>query len=169
MTPQRRLWQIPVMWLVVGLPLASVIAGVSLVVIAIRAGGADTVTDQVDRVGQIQTADLGPDDNARQLGLSAVLRLHDGAIDVLPVNGRFDRDQPLQLLLIHPTQAARDQAMQLQPTVSGWRADWPAQNAHDWKLELASADGRWRLRGRLPRQQLAAHLGSSPDEAAPPQ
>ena len=29
---------------------------------------------------------------------------------------------------------------------------------HDWKLELAPQDGRWRLQGRLPRGQLSARL-----------
>src|SRR5690606_22598170 len=46
----------------------SVVAGVGLVVVATRSGGADVVRDDVRRVSQIQTADLGPDAQARKLG-----------------------------------------------------------------------------------------------------
>ena len=42
--PRRSGWSNPVMWLVVGLPLLSIVAGVGLVVIATRAGGGDTVS-----------------------------------------------------------------------------------------------------------------------------
>jgi len=33
-----------------------------------------------------------------------------------------------------------------------------ASAVHDWKLQLSDADERWRLRGRLPKGQQAAHL-----------
>ena len=65
----RSHWRNPVMWLVVGLPLLSIVAGVGLVVTAVRTGGADPVNDPVRRVAQIQTTDLGPDAAAKRLGL----------------------------------------------------------------------------------------------------
>lgn len=52
-------WRVPVFWLVIGLPVLSIVAGVGLVVVAARSGGADVVSDPVQRVSQIQTADLG--------------------------------------------------------------------------------------------------------------
>jgi len=101
-------WRTPVFWLVVGLPLLAIVAGVGLVVIAVRSGGADAVSDPVRRVSQIQTADLGPDAAAKKLGLSAVLRVEDGIVEVLPATGKFDRAAPLRLHLEHPTTQARD-------------------------------------------------------------
>ena len=88
-------WRNPVMWLVVGLPLLSIVAGVGLVVVATRAGGDDTVNDAVRRVSQIQTTDLGPDEAARKLGLSAVLRVENGIVEVLPATGAFARGEAL--------------------------------------------------------------------------
>ena len=49
MTDRKSFWREPMVWLVFGLPLASIVAGVTLVVIAVRSGGADTVSDQVQR------------------------------------------------------------------------------------------------------------------------
>ena len=88
-------WKTPAMWLVIGLPLASIVAGVSLLVIAVRSGGADAVPDDVQRMSQIQTTDLGPDAQARALGLSAVVRMADGVVEVIPVTGQFHRQSPL--------------------------------------------------------------------------
>ena len=96
----------PVLWLVVGLPLLSIVAGVGLVVIASSAGGSDAVSDPVRRVSQIQTTDLAPDQAALKLGLSAVLRVEDGIVEVLPATGQFRQDAPLRLTLEHPTRRA---------------------------------------------------------------
>ncbi len=156
--PHRSNWSNPVMWLVVGLPLLSIVAGVGLVVIATRAGGADTVSDPVRRVSQIQTTDLGPDEAAGKLGLSAVLRVEDGIVEVLPATGEFARTGPLQLLLEHPTRQADDLRLQLAPEGPGWRLRQAVDPGHDWVVQLRADDGSWRLHGRLPKQQHAARL-----------
>jgi hypothetical protein len=159
MNQQRKWWREPMLWLVAGLPLSSIVAGVGLVVVAVTSGGADTVTDRVQRVAQIQTADLGPDQYAATRKLGAVLRVQDGVVEVLPVTGAFARGQPLSLRLTHPARAAADLQLQLVPTATGWRLDSELDGSHDWVVELTPADNRWRLRGRLPRAQHAAHLG----------
>ena len=96
---KRPFWKEPMMWVVLGIPLASIVAGVGLVVVSVRSGSADAVMDKVDRVSQIQTTDLGPDQAARKLGLSAGVRVEDGIVEVLPATGAFARTQELQLLL----------------------------------------------------------------------
>jgi hypothetical protein len=159
--PRQSPWRIPAFWLVVGLPLLSIVAGVGLVVIAVRSGGADTVSDPVRRVAQIQTTDLGPDANAKKLGLSAVLRVEDGIVEVLPATGTFARTQPLQLVLAHPARQAEDLRLELAPQGPGWRSERAVDPAHDWVVQLRAADGSWRLHGRLPRQQHAARLAPS--------
>ena len=151
-------WRIPVFWLVIGLPVLSIVAGVGLVVVAARSGGADVVSDPVQRVSQIQTADLGMDETAQQLGLSVVLRVEDGIVEVLPATGQFDKGQPLQLMFEHPTREADDLTLELPPHAPGWRIAHAIDSNHDWLVQLRAADGRWRLRGRLPREQHAARL-----------
>ena len=154
-------WKTPLMWLVIGLPLASVVAGIALVVIASRSGGTDVVRDQVRRVSQIQTADIGPDARARSLGLSAVLRAGDDVLEVIPATGEFARTAPLRLLLQHPSREAEDVELELVPRDTGWRAGHTLDTGHDWVVQLAPSDGAWRLHGRLPRAQQAARLAPS--------
>ena len=168
-TPHKHpsLWRNPVMWLVVGLPLLSIVAGVGLVVIAVRTGGADVVSDPVRRVSQIQTADLGPDARANRLGLSVVLRVEDGIVEVLPATGRFDSGAPLRLDLEHPTRQAADLQLELQPHGPGWRAEQAVDPGHDWIARLRADDGSWRLQGRVTKQKHATRqapaLGGSED------
>lgn len=161
MTDKKSIWRMPVMWLVVGLPLASIIAGVGLVITAVNTGGADSVTDKVDRMSQIQTTDLGPDSQAQALKLSAILRIDAGVVEVLPVTGEFKRNVPLRLSLEHPLQAQEDRVLELQPSVRGWQVQADIDDAHDWRLQLTPADTHWRLKGRLPKQQHATRLAPS--------
>ena len=146
-------------WLIVALPLTAVIAGIWLLVVATRSGGSDAVADPVQRTAQIQVSDLGPDERARQLQLSAVVRIGKAGIEVLPVTGDFDRSAPLRIALRHPALASADRELVLQPTELGWRGAIAFDPSHDWNLQVTAGDGRWRLRGRLPKGQLAAHLG----------
>lgn len=150
-------WRNPVMWLVAGLPAASVVAGIALVVIA-NLDGSDAVPDPVRRTAQIQQVDLGPDAVAQRAGLSAIVRSEDGVLEVLPVTGGFDRAKPLRAVLLHPARAAADRSLTLMPGPTGWRTTATVDPGHDWNVRLESADGRWRLLGRLPKGQHAAHL-----------
>ena len=161
MTEKKSIWRMPVMWLVVGLPLASIIAGVGLVITAVNTGGADSVTDKVDRMSQIQTTDLGPDNQAQVLKLSAILRVDGGMVEVLPVTGEFKRNAPLRLSLEHPLQAQEDRVLELKPSVHGWQVEADIDETHDWRLQLTPADTQWRLKGRLPKQQHATRLAPS--------
>lgn len=151
-------WRQPVMWLVAALPASAVVASIILITLAVRSGGEDASRDPVRRTAQIQQADLGPDLQARQLGLSAVIRFEDVLIEVLPVTGDFDRDSPLQLQLGHPTRAEADVLLQLLPEGEGWRTRGSHLADHDWRVQVAASDGRWRIVGRLPVGQRAARL-----------
>ncbi|WP_442682137.1 FixH family protein [Stenotrophomonas sp. JC08] len=154
-------WRIPVFWLVIGLPLLSIVAGVGLVIISVRSGGSDAVSDPVRRVSQIQTANLGPDEAARKRGLSVVLRVEDGIVEVLPATGDFAKGSALQLVLEHPTRQAADVSLELVPEGAGWRTEHTLDHEHDWLVQLRDADGQWRLHGRLPREQHATRLSPS--------
>jgi hypothetical protein len=149
----------PMVWLVIALPLAAVIASVWLVILSSRGGSIDSVADEVQRTGQIQTTDLGPDERAAQLKLGAVLQSEEGALRVFPVGEGFRRDEPLRLQLLHPYSEDADQVIVLEPDKLGWHAAHALDAGHDWNLQLGDEAGSWRLRGRLPRGQHAAHLG----------
>lgn len=154
---KRPFWREPMMWLVLGLPAASVVAGVILVSLAAR-DSSDSVGDVVTRTAQIQVSDLSPDARARDLRLSAIVRVDEGFLEVLPVTGEFQRQQPLRLVLRHPTLAASDLELRADPSDNGWRAETGLALDHDWKLELMPEGMAWRLQGRLPAGQRAAHV-----------
>lgn len=154
---KRPFWREPMMWLVIGLPLASVIAGFILLGLASR-DASDAVGDVVQRTARMQVADLGPDARARDLRLSAIIRIDEGYVEVLPVTGEFGRDQPLRVVLRHPALAASDIELRAMPSDNGWRADADVALDNDWKLELMPEGQAWRLQGRMPKGQRAAHV-----------
>lgn len=149
----------PMVWLVIALPLAAVVASIWLVVLSSRGGSIDSVADEVQRTGQIQTTDLGPDERASQLKLGAVLQSEEGMLRVFPAGGEFRRGENLRLTLLHPYSKDEDQVLTLVPDKLGWHAEHAPDPGHDWNLQLGDEAGSWRLRGRLPRGQHAAHLG----------
>ncbi len=163
-------WRQPIVWLVVALVAAAVAGGVVMVRVAGSGDPVDAVPDQVQRTGQAQQAELGPDARAAELKLSAVLRVDtkQGIVELIPVTGDFDHAAPLRLALHHPLRAAEDRSVELAPAGSGWRATFELDRSHDWNLQLAAADGSWRLRGRLPRGQQAAHLRPALAQAQSP-
>ena len=165
----------PMVWLLIALPLAAVIASIWLVVLSMRGGSIDSVADEVQRTGQIQTTDLGPDARAAELKLSAVLQSEGGMLRVFPASGEFRLGEPLQLRLLHPHEQDGDASLTLAPDDLGWHVEFIADPGHDWNLQLSDGfidgdvagdsktDGSWRLRGRLPQGQHAAHLGPALD------
>jgi hypothetical protein len=116
------------------------------------------VGDDVQRISQIQQADLSPDLVARELGLSLHLRLGEALLELRPVSGELPADASLVLGFAHPTQAEGDLAVLLQPVDGLWRAEARIDVTHDWNLQLSPQDGSWRLSGRLPRGGQSALL-----------
>ena len=152
-------WRQPMTWLVVGLPAVTVVALVSLVIMAAGPGSTDSLDTSVKRTAQMQTVDLGPDETAAQLRLAALLRVDRDSLEVLPLHAGFDTGKPLRLAMRHPVRAERDRQFLLQPSAGGWRVPAPTLELdHDWTLQLAPEGGAWRLQGRLTRQQHAARL-----------
>lgn len=160
---KRPAWREPMVWLVVGVPLAAVIGGLWLVAVAIRSGGGDSTRDDVRRTGQIQVADLGPDARASELRLRAVMQVFGEQVRVFPVSGEWQRSESLALTLVHPQREADDRTIVLAPDDNGWHADAMLEAGHDWIVHLGDARGSWRIRGRLPGGQQAVHLGPSLD------
>ncbi|TZF90522.1 FixH family protein [Cognatilysobacter lacus] len=156
-TAARSQWSNPVMWLVVGLPLVSMVFGIGLVVIADRDAD-DAIVDKVDRTGQMQVANLDADSRAKQLRLGAVMRFTGDAVQVIPVQGAFDRHAPLRLSLLHPAHSAADRVVIVQPDALGWHAASTVDARQEWNVRLEPMDAHWRISGRLPRGQHAVAL-----------
>jgi uncharacterized protein len=151
-------WREPMMWLVAGIPLVTVMAGIGLLVKLSGGPSDDVARDDVQRILQAQVADLGPDEAALQLGLTMLLSLGDDILELRAISGRAPGPGALRLVLVHPLDASQDRELLLQPAGDAWRADGTWDMAHDWNLELTSLDGSWRLTGRLPRDARSARL-----------
>jgi hypothetical protein len=159
---KRPAWREPMVWLVIAIPVAAIAATIAMLVVASRSSGNnDSVDDAVRRTAQIQIADIGPDAMARQMRLSAIVRADirgTGAVEVIPVQGGFDRSATLALTLQHPSQAGLDRSFALGPTATGWRAEGALDLSHDWNIQVTPPDRRWRLQGRWTARQRAAYL-----------
>jgi len=141
----------PMVWLMLALPAAAVVAGLSTVVIALRASGDDAVPESVRRTAQMQVADLAADQQAAQRRLRAQLRItrSTGAVQV-SVTGDTVLDDRLELQLIHPTDGARDAQATLVRSGEVWLGRIDAPLDRSWALALAAENDAWRLQGRLP-------------------
>jgi uncharacterized protein len=156
---KRSAWREPMVWLIAAIPLAAVVATVVLLVTASRSSGTDdSVADNVRRTAQVQDTDLDPDARAQQLKLSAIVRIGKNVIEVLPVNGEFDRNAPLMLSLQHPSRSELDRTLELAPASTGWRSDAKLELDHDWNVQLVPAGQAWRLQGRWTARQQATYL-----------
>ncbi|PJK04785.1 nitrogen fixation protein FixH [Lysobacteraceae bacterium NML95-0200] len=152
----------PMLWLVVGLPLVVVIASFITLYLAITSGDVAESRDEVQRLGRVlQETDLGPDEQAKALGLTALVRERDGKVEVVPMAGRWQRQNPLRLLAEHPIDSSQDRTLEMTPQPGGsWlsSSDFENERQNDWKFALSDIDGSWRLRGRMPKDQLSAVL-----------
>jgi hypothetical protein len=163
MNPQptvRPAWREPMVWLVAGLPAFGVIAGLLIVVAAVRAGGADALSTQVRRTGQIQQENLAPDLAAARAGLVAELHVEaaQGQLHVVLAGREAVVADQLQLRLIHGSQAVQDREITLQRRGTQWVGQTAPAGGNAWTLRLQPPDGSWRLGGRLPAGAAAAHL-----------
>jgi len=141
----RQFWP----WVLIGLPMSAVIAGIITVIIA--ASGRDSlVVGDYYKQGKAINLQREAGQRAAALGLDALLRF-DGAgrgLQLL-VTGEQMPDT-LRLQLLHPTHADRDRDLQLRRGDGGYRAELavPLQKAR-WYLRLEPTDASWRLSGEL--------------------
>jgi hypothetical protein len=140
----------PLLALVIGLPLAAVIAG--FVTLALAAGGAkDRAYGGVRRVAQTQTRDLSADHAAAQLGLQAVATIGADGTVALRFYAGVPQASALRLELRHGTDPRRDRMTtlaRLDDTAFVGSLSRPRATGA-YNVELSPAHGGWRLVGRL--------------------
>ena len=155
--PHRHPLREPMLWLVIGLPLAAVVAGLLTLAIAIRAGGSDVIPEEVRRTAQIQVRDLGADEAAQAAHLGFLLEQDRDGLRLRRLTGA-PAAVPLLLRLRHPTDATQDRTLTLQPQGDDWRVAGRVPVDHDWRVELAPAGEAWRVVGRWPAGAVTVHL-----------
>lgn len=141
----------PMLALVIGIPLATVAAGIATLVIAARGPG-DAMDHGVRRVAQAQTVDLAPDREAARLGLGATASIDAaGAIELRFKTAAPSAAQALVLTLQHSSDPESDRIVTLSRQDSARYAGrlTAARAPGAYNAMLGPAGGSWRLVGRL--------------------
>jgi len=156
---RSRWYREPMMWLVVGIPAVLVAASLVLVAISVRVGADEALPVDVRRTAQIQQEDLRADRAAIDLGLRGTLAIdaRTGAVEVrlapLP-----DSTATLALTLIHPSRAAQDRRLTLTRSGDRFLGRVPLPLPAAWTVQVAAADGAWRVAGRFESGRIEAPL-----------
>lgn len=149
MTVAIRPWyREPMVWLMLAIPLATVVAGLVTLSLAMQDGATDVAPQRVVRTAQAQVSDLGPDVAAANRNLQGQLSITaDGTGIALLLPGVTADEGPLRLDLVHPIRAREDRHILLDWRDGQWQAQdaWPAGR---WRLSLVDRQSRWRLAGQ---------------------
>lgn len=166
----RRWFREPMVWLLVALPLASVVATVLLIRVAGGGAPLDSAPEAVQRSAQVQQRDLTPDRRAAERGLATTARVH--ALDTglaLAIDARALPPGPYDVQLVHPGDSRGDVRATVTADVGGHLVLAAFDPAIAWRLRLSPTGGDWRLVGRWDpaRPDAAVVLRPALDDGAP--
>lgn len=162
-TDAERHWhREPLVWLVIAIPLLTVFAGITTVVVANYR--ADTVVvDDFRKEGLAINQDPRRDEAAQRLGVAAEVTAVDTALHVVLAPGRAAPPAKLVVLLSHATRAELDRMLTLERGADGeYRAVTPPLPAGHWHLEITPADREWRLTGDFRDRATSLALRATP-------
>lgn len=115
------------------------------------------VTDDYYKEGKYINMQIERDEAAAQRRIQAqVLFNHDGTAAKIFISGDFDKNVPMQLLLLHPAKKAYDQTVPLKASnapPSGDKTEYTAAfnalpPAVHWYLRLEDTQGKWRVESK---------------------
>lgn len=143
----RKAWQEPMVWLMAGIPLATIVAGIATLIIALRSGPMDGVPASVQRVSQIQTLDSAADLAATRLDYHGYLLVERGAGGwqvALKTAPPSLAQAPAQVVFVHPNRARQDVRVAL---IDGRAVMMQAPAFVPSQVVVTDDAGTWRLVG----------------------
>jgi len=149
MTETRKAWQEPMVWLMVGIPALTVVAGIATLIIALQSGPMDMVPASVQRVSQAQTLDGAEDRTATEGNYRAFLiidrqtRPWTISVKPFPVSLAGGDMRPV---FLHTTRAERDIAVLLPAKADSTAMPKPL-DFKPQQVMLRDAGKAWRLVG----------------------
>jgi uncharacterized protein len=159
MNTTRSTWREPMVWMLVGLPLASVAIGFALLFAAVKPSGGDADTvEHTTQVGKLLVAarDRAAPEAMDTRGL--VVRVRGDMIEAVPVDGGFPRGGRLMLTLTSADGTAPVQHIELSPSELGWRGVGALAGRADRVVQLRPEDASWNLQGRWSASAAAVRL-----------
>jgi hypothetical protein len=153
----RSAWREPMVWMLVGLPLASVAIGFALLFAAVHPGREDMETvGRVTKVGKLLVSAEAAPSSAEVSTEGVVLRTKGDMVEVLPMDGDFPRGGKLTLTL--SDSSGEQRTVHLSPSELGWRGVGSLDRDRDWTVRLASDSGAWLMHGRWAPQARSIRL-----------
>jgi len=153
MTKTRSTWREPMVWMLVGLPVASVAIGFALLFAAVHPGQEDAETvGRVTKVGKLLVAAEDREPAAQITTRGLVLRRKGDMVEAVPMDGNFPRGGKLRLTLTSVDAAKEGRVIQLSPSELGWRGVGVLDGGHDWSVELQPDNAAWSLHGQWTAQ-----------------
>ncbi len=150
MTEHRNWYREPMVWLIIALPLTSIVLGITLYVIADRTYDG-LVQDDYYKKGKEINLTLARDQAAAQAGLQGMLQLNSATQQVqVTLIATNPASLPAQTTLrwLHATRSGFDRTQVLAREASGsYRTDFPELAPGHWYVQLEAQD--WRLMGSL--------------------
>ena len=137
----------PVLWLVIGLPTAAVVASFATLIVSTRASD-QPLPQRYHWEGAAYDNDQARVAMARRVGVTAQLQFiaAQGECRVVLTGAAPDT---LRVELAHPTERSQDRHLLMKRDATGYRATCePLPMAH-WWVEMADDSAGWLLRGRL--------------------
>jgi uncharacterized protein len=143
----RAWYREPFLWLVLGIPLLTVVAGLTTVVIA-NVGADPVVADEFRNDGLAINRDPARDRAAAAAGAVASIDADGSWLTVRLALARGDAPAQLVVLLSHAARADFDRMLRLERRADGgYEAPLAALPAGHWFVEVAPPDRAWRLTG----------------------
>ncbi len=147
-------------WVLLGLPLTAVVAGIVTLIIAIK-NQDGLVAEDYYKQGLAINRVLERESRAHQLGLTANLMFSGDRLRIrLQGSGEFP-DQ-LQVHFVHPTRAGEDREIGLPGVAAGWyEGNLPRLASGHWRIQVEDAKSTWRLTGNWTTDQSTLLISSA--------
>jgi uncharacterized protein len=134
------------MWLIVGIPALTVVAGFVTWWIAAQRADSNVAEDYYKR-GLAINRSLEREARALDAGMTATISLRDGNDLRVSLDGTVPLPEAITVLLTHPVRAERDVRLQLDRQPDGaYRIRSPLVEPGHWSVAIESQD--WRLASR---------------------
>jgi hypothetical protein len=133
-------------WFLIGVPLATVIAGIATLVIAIRSPNA-LVVDDYYKAGLAINQEKERLNTAKNRNIEGLLRADHREVSFLFTDEDTERPGSLTLSVIHATRADLDRSYSLEPAgADRYRASWEPLTGGNWYFRLEPESGEWEIR-----------------------
>ncbi len=131
-------------WILMGLPLTVVVAGIVTLVIAVKYEDG-LVAEDYYKQGLAINQVLERESRAHDLELTANLMVSDDRVRIR-LQGSGESPDQLRVRFVHPTRAGEDREITLSMVASGWYEGHLPQLAEGhWRVHVEDAQSTWRM------------------------